>query len=149
MVSLLKLAEITEEGVKFQSPHDSSEMMLTPEHSIHIQNKIGKSSNKVKVLSSWINITLGLPLKWFVYTFFWPSVGKLIFFNVGGEFYYLGFPMEKSGYWNGENGGCTGSRAVGCQKDTPIVRITPSSVYCLQIVHISNIGILLGFWSFE
>ena len=41
MVSLLKLAEITEEGVKFQSPHDGSEMMLTPEHSIHIQNAIG------------------------------------------------------------------------------------------------------------
>lgn len=41
MVSLLKLAEITEQGVKFQSPHDGSEMMLTPEHSIHIQNKIG------------------------------------------------------------------------------------------------------------
>lgn len=41
MVSLLKLAEITEEGVIFQSPHDGSEMMLTPEHSIHIQNKIG------------------------------------------------------------------------------------------------------------
>lgn len=43
MVSLLKLAEITEEGVIFQSPHNGSEMMLTPEHSIHIQNKIGKS----------------------------------------------------------------------------------------------------------
>lgn len=41
MVSLLKLAEITEEGVKFQSPHDGSEMMLTPEHSIEIQNAIG------------------------------------------------------------------------------------------------------------
>lgn len=41
MVSLLKLAEITEEGVKFQSPHDDSEMMLTPEMSIHIQNSIG------------------------------------------------------------------------------------------------------------
>ncbi|KAK3087123.1 hypothetical protein FSP39_002020 [Pinctada imbricata] len=41
MVSLLKLAEITEEGVKFQSPHDGSEMMLTPEHSIEIQNSIG------------------------------------------------------------------------------------------------------------
>ncbi|XP_052219604.1 queuine tRNA-ribosyltransferase catalytic subunit 1-like [Dreissena polymorpha] len=41
MVSLLKLAEITEEGVKFESPHDGSEMMLTPEHSIHIQNSIG------------------------------------------------------------------------------------------------------------
>ena len=42
MVSLLKLAEITEEGVKFESPHDGSEMLLTPEHSIHIQNAIGK-----------------------------------------------------------------------------------------------------------
>nr|KAI8748267.1 queuine tRNA-ribosyltransferase-like [Biomphalaria glabrata] len=41
MVSLLKLAEITEEGVKFQSPHDGSEMLLTPERSIEIQNSIG------------------------------------------------------------------------------------------------------------
>jgi queuine tRNA-ribosyltransferase len=41
MVSLLKLAEITEQGVKFQSPHDGSEMMLTPEKSIEIQNSIG------------------------------------------------------------------------------------------------------------
>ncbi|PSN33026.1 Queuine tRNA-ribosyltransferase catalytic subunit [Blattella germanica] len=41
MVSLLKLAEITEEGVKFQSPYDGSEVMLTPEHSIEIQNSIG------------------------------------------------------------------------------------------------------------
>lgn len=65
MVSLLKLAEITEvsylkccdkgalvrllcfclsmiqEGVKFQSPRDDSEMLLTPEESISIQNTIG------------------------------------------------------------------------------------------------------------
>eukprot|EP00058_Branchiostoma_floridae_P008195 XP_002593683.1 hypothetical protein BRAFLDRAFT_131791 [Branchiostoma floridae] len=41
MVSLLKLAEITEEGVKFQSPHDGREMLLTPEHSMAIQNSIG------------------------------------------------------------------------------------------------------------
>ncbi|KAL4219385.1 Queuine tRNA-ribosyltransferase catalytic subunit 1 [Mactra antiquata] len=41
MVSLLKLAEITEEGVKFESPYDGSEMMLTPEKSIEIQNAIG------------------------------------------------------------------------------------------------------------
>ena len=41
MVSLLELAEITEQGVKFRSPHDGSEMMLTPEHSIQIQNCIG------------------------------------------------------------------------------------------------------------
>ncbi|XP_063601310.1 queuine tRNA-ribosyltransferase catalytic subunit 1-like isoform X1 [Penaeus indicus] len=41
MVSLLELAEITEEGVKFKSPYDGSECMLTPEESIEIQNAIG------------------------------------------------------------------------------------------------------------
>ena len=34
MVSLLHLADITEEGVTFQSPTDGSRMLLTPEHSI-------------------------------------------------------------------------------------------------------------------
>ncbi|CAG8436211.1 7101_t:CDS:2 [Funneliformis caledonium] len=41
MVSLLKLAKITEEGVEFQSPHDGSTMLLTPEHSMSLQNSIG------------------------------------------------------------------------------------------------------------
>ncbi|KAI1379418.1 Queuine tRNA-ribosyltransferase [Hypoxylon crocopeplum] len=41
MVSLLKLANITEEGVKFLSPHDGTPMLLTPEHSISLQNTIG------------------------------------------------------------------------------------------------------------
>lgn len=41
MVSLLALAEITEEGVLFQSPHDGRPMMLTPEKSIELQNAIG------------------------------------------------------------------------------------------------------------
>ncbi|CAG0901643.1 unnamed protein product [Cyprideis torosa] len=41
MVSLLKLAEITEEGVRFQSPYDGSASVLTPERSIEIQNEIG------------------------------------------------------------------------------------------------------------
>lgn len=41
MVSLLKLAKITEEGVMFQSPRDGSEMLLTPEKSIELQNAIG------------------------------------------------------------------------------------------------------------
>ncbi|XP_063902650.1 queuine tRNA-ribosyltransferase catalytic subunit [Zophobas morio] len=42
MVSLLKLAEITEDGVRFQSLNDQkAEVMLTPEHSIEIQNAIG------------------------------------------------------------------------------------------------------------
>ncbi|CAE7609179.1 QTRT1, partial [Symbiodinium microadriaticum] len=41
MVSLLDLAEITEEGVKFKSPVDGTEMLLTPEESIKCQNEIG------------------------------------------------------------------------------------------------------------
>eukprot|EP00127_Corallochytrium_limacisporum_P004146 Clim_evm91s157 gene=Clim_evmTU91s157 len=41
MVSLLKLAEITEEGVTFESPHDGKKMLLTPEHSTQLQNVIG------------------------------------------------------------------------------------------------------------
>ena len=41
MVSLLKLAEITEQGVTFKSPLDGSEMLLTPEQSIQCQNEIG------------------------------------------------------------------------------------------------------------
>lgn len=41
MVSLLKLATITEDGVKFLSPHDGSPMLLTPEHSMSLQNSIG------------------------------------------------------------------------------------------------------------
>ena len=41
MVSLLKLACISEEGVQFCSPHDGSQLLLTPEHSIELQNTIG------------------------------------------------------------------------------------------------------------
>lgn len=41
MVSLLQLATITEEGVRFLSPHDGSPMLLTPEHSMSLQNSIG------------------------------------------------------------------------------------------------------------
>ena len=41
MVSLLELAEIKEEGVLFQSPVDGSQMLLTPEKSIQLQNQIG------------------------------------------------------------------------------------------------------------
>lgn len=41
MVSLLKLAHITEEGVNFSSPIDGTPMMLTPEESIKCQNEIG------------------------------------------------------------------------------------------------------------
>ena len=41
MVSLLDLAKITEEGVRFQSPIDGTQMLLTPEQSIKFQNQIG------------------------------------------------------------------------------------------------------------
>lgn len=41
MVSLLKLARVTEEGVRFLSPHDGEPMLLTPEHSVALQNSIG------------------------------------------------------------------------------------------------------------
>lgn len=41
MVSLLKLSQVTEEGVRFLSPHDGTPMLLTPEHSISLQNSIG------------------------------------------------------------------------------------------------------------
>ena len=41
MVSLLHLATITEEGVRFISPHDGTEMMLTPEESMRVQNCLG------------------------------------------------------------------------------------------------------------
>jgi len=42
MVSLLKLAEITEAGVEFEDPkNEGSRMLLTPEKSIESQNQIG------------------------------------------------------------------------------------------------------------
>jgi queuine tRNA-ribosyltransferase catalytic subunit len=41
MVSLSKLCEITEEGVRFQSPYDQSQIFIKPEDSIHFQNCIG------------------------------------------------------------------------------------------------------------
>ena len=41
MVSLLKLAKISEEGVTFQSTHGAGELLLKPEDSIRIQNAIG------------------------------------------------------------------------------------------------------------
>lgn len=55
MVSLLKLAKITEEGVKFKSPYDDSEIMLTPEKSIEIQNCIGKYEMSIYILVTNLN----------------------------------------------------------------------------------------------
>ena len=44
MVSLLHLSEIKEEGVTFRSPVDNSLMLLTPEHSMAIQNRLGEGA---------------------------------------------------------------------------------------------------------
>eukprot|EP00727_Mastigamoeba_balamuthi_P002670 m51a1_g1240 putative queuine trna-ribosyltransferase (411) ;mRNA; f:553098-554557 len=41
MVSLLELAQITEEGVRFRSPHDGTESLLTPERSMMKQRQLG------------------------------------------------------------------------------------------------------------
>merc|ERR1712129_114138 len=41
MVSLLELAQFTEEGVTFQSPMDGTQMLLTPEKCMALQNEIG------------------------------------------------------------------------------------------------------------
>lgn len=41
MVSLLKFSQMTESGVVFTSPHNGTEMILTPEKSMQIQTDIG------------------------------------------------------------------------------------------------------------
>ncbi|KAK1861732.1 hypothetical protein I4F81_004312 [Pyropia yezoensis] len=41
MVSLSRFAVVSEEGVTFQAPVDGSEMLLTPEVSVGIQNQLG------------------------------------------------------------------------------------------------------------
>lgn len=48
MVSLLQLAEIDENGVNFKSPFDESNCLLTPEHSIEIQNVIGAGMTTIE-----------------------------------------------------------------------------------------------------
>lgn len=50
MVSLVELSEVTEEGVKFKSPYDGKEILLSPEKSISIQNSLGLCSQKKKPL---------------------------------------------------------------------------------------------------
>lgn len=42
MVSLISLSEVTEEGVRFRSPYDGEETLLSPERSVEIQNALGK-----------------------------------------------------------------------------------------------------------
>lgn len=42
MVSLVALSEVTEEGVRFRSPYDGEETLLSPERSVEIQNALGE-----------------------------------------------------------------------------------------------------------
>lgn len=42
MVSLVSLSEVTEEGVRFHSPYDGDETLLSPERSVEIQNALGE-----------------------------------------------------------------------------------------------------------
>lgn len=42
MVSLVSLSEVTEEGVRFRSPYDGEETLLSPERSVEIQNALGE-----------------------------------------------------------------------------------------------------------
>lgn len=42
MVSLVSLSEVTEEGVRFRSPYDGDETLLSPEKSVEIQNALGE-----------------------------------------------------------------------------------------------------------
>lgn len=42
MVSLVSLSEVTEEGVRFRSPYDGNETLLSPERSVEIQNALGE-----------------------------------------------------------------------------------------------------------
>lgn len=42
MVSLVSLSEVTEEGVRFRSPYDGDESLLSPEKSVEIQNALGE-----------------------------------------------------------------------------------------------------------
>lgn len=42
MVSLVSLSEVTEEGVRFRSPYNGDETLLSPERSVEIQNALGE-----------------------------------------------------------------------------------------------------------
>lgn len=52
MVSLVELSEVTEEGVKFKSPYDGKEILLSPEKSIGIQNSLGLYGRKLSFASA-------------------------------------------------------------------------------------------------
>ncbi|KAG3280314.1 queuine tRNA-ribosyltransferase catalytic subunit 1, transcript variant X2 [Ictidomys tridecemlineatus] len=47
MVSLVSLSEVTEEGVRFRSPYDGDETLLSPEKSVEIQNALEMTKRDV------------------------------------------------------------------------------------------------------
>nr|XP_025719153.1 queuine tRNA-ribosyltransferase catalytic subunit 1 isoform X2 [Callorhinus ursinus] len=47
MVSLVSLSEVTEEGVRFRSPYDGDETVLSPEKSVEIQNALEMTKRDV------------------------------------------------------------------------------------------------------
>ncbi|KAI3992954.1 hypothetical protein MKX01_009697 [Papaver californicum] len=57
--AMLHLADITEKGVTFQSPVDGKPMLLTPEESIQIQNRIG--ADIIMALDDVVKTTLTVP----------------------------------------------------------------------------------------
>ncbi|KAH8865783.1 Queuine tRNA-ribosyltransferase catalytic subunit 1 [Schistosoma japonicum] len=58
MVSLSKLSKVTEEGVRFTSPHNRTEMLLTPEESVgNLQNALG--SDIVMQLDHVVHVLTG------------------------------------------------------------------------------------------
>ena len=61
MVSLVALSKVTEQGVNFQSPFDGSQMLLTPERSIEMQNAIGSDimmqlDDVVRIRALWCSV---------------------------------------------------------------------------------------------
>ena len=87
MVSLLKLAEITEQGVQFESPHDGSLMLLTPEHSMSLQNSIGADimmqlDDVVSSLTTGPRVEEAMwrSIRWYAFFFFYllPSMEQLL-----------------------------------------------------------------------
>lgn len=63
MVSLVELSEVTEEGVKFKSPYDGKEILLSPEKSISIQNSLGLQQLHIFFLSALI-----MPLQFYLFS---------------------------------------------------------------------------------
>ncbi|XP_025771544.1 queuine tRNA-ribosyltransferase catalytic subunit 1 [Puma concolor] len=54
MVSLVSLSEVTEEGVRFRSPYDGDESLLSPEKSVEIQNALGPGVGPSVMDKPWI-----------------------------------------------------------------------------------------------